>query len=337
MKVLTIIVPCFNVEKYLHKTLQSFICKEDYMKQLEVLIINDGSTDGTESVANEFVSAHPSTFSLLNKPNGGHGSTINSGLRLATGKYTKIIDGDDWAEEGSVPALIDELKKTDVDAVLTNYKTFNMVTEEVIPYPFPKTYTAYGNELSWPEHIPAVPHFTLCTACFNTQYLKSLDFTLQENTFYVDEEYIFFTLSNIKTWKYTNIYLYVYLIGNTQQSISIKNRIGRLDHYHRVICRLVEYVRSHTNVRTDRPYCLDRLVTLVTTYYLLCLIYHPDREIGKHLAAELHKNISDIQELRAKSNRKYKVFLIMHNIHISGNMYDCLSNCKMLKFLHAKY
>lgn len=94
-KILTISIAAYNVEKYLPKTLESLVIPE-IMDQLEVLIINDGSQDKTGQIAEEYVVKYPATFYLVNKENGGWGSTVNTSAQLATGKYYKLLDGDDF-------------------------------------------------------------------------------------------------------------------------------------------------------------------------------------------------------------------------------------------------
>ena len=90
-KVITFIVPAYNVEQYLDKCLSSFICPS-VMKKIEVIVINDGSTDRTESLAQRYANSHPDSFAVINQKNGGHGSVINLGSQLAKGRYFKVID-----------------------------------------------------------------------------------------------------------------------------------------------------------------------------------------------------------------------------------------------------
>ena len=97
MKILTISVAAYNVEKTLDKTLESFNDARVY-NDLEVLIVDDGSKDNTKLVAQKYEKIAPQTFKYVEKENGGHGSTINKGISLATGKYFKVIDGDDWVD-----------------------------------------------------------------------------------------------------------------------------------------------------------------------------------------------------------------------------------------------
>ena len=129
MKHLSVAVPCYNVEKYLHKCLDSF--SDDRLRQdLEVLIIDDGSTDSTAEIAREYVERYPDIFRLIQKENGGHGSAVNAGIANATGRYFRIVDGDDWVHTDNLIALIGLLKDTETDLVVDQKTKVDMTTEK---------------------------------------------------------------------------------------------------------------------------------------------------------------------------------------------------------------
>lgn len=88
-KILTIIIPTYNMEKYLRRCLDSLIIDEEGMKQLEVLVINDGSKDSSSQIAHEYQDKYPDTYRVIDKENGNYGSCINIGLKEAKGKYVK--------------------------------------------------------------------------------------------------------------------------------------------------------------------------------------------------------------------------------------------------------
>ena len=90
-KVISFIIPSYNVETYIKTCLDSFVTEESQMKQLEVIIVDDGSGDRTGEIANAYVEKYPDTFRLLQKENGGHGSAINAGSRAAIGKFVKVM------------------------------------------------------------------------------------------------------------------------------------------------------------------------------------------------------------------------------------------------------
>ena len=92
-KVLTVIVPVYNMEKYIRQCLESLVIGE-VLDRIEVLVVLDGSKDGSAEIAYEFVEQYPDTFRIIYKANGGHGSAINTGLMMASGEYVKILDSD---------------------------------------------------------------------------------------------------------------------------------------------------------------------------------------------------------------------------------------------------
>ena len=96
-KILTITIPSYNVEPYMNEVLPTFL-DPAVMDKIEILIVNDGSKDGTAALGKEYEAKYPGVITLVDKENGGHGSTINKGIELATGKYFKVVDGDDWVD-----------------------------------------------------------------------------------------------------------------------------------------------------------------------------------------------------------------------------------------------
>ena len=90
MKLLTVSIAAYHVEDYLRETLDSFLIPE-VTDQLEVLIVNDGSGEGVNEIAREYQTNYPDVFRLIDKENGGHGSTVNRGIEEAAGKYFKTV------------------------------------------------------------------------------------------------------------------------------------------------------------------------------------------------------------------------------------------------------
>ena len=96
-KILTITVPAYNVEMYLDSILPTFL-DDQILDVIEIFIVNDGSEDKTKEIGQRYVDQYPGIVYLIDKENGGHGSAINKGIELATGKYFKVVDGDDWVD-----------------------------------------------------------------------------------------------------------------------------------------------------------------------------------------------------------------------------------------------
>lgn len=150
-KLLSIVVPTYNVEKYLRKCLESF-CMEGVQDKLEVLVINDGSTDSSVDIAGEYAGKYPGIFRIINKENGGHGSTINCGILEAKGKYFKVVDSDDWVDKEAFCKLFEYLGKCNSDVVYTNFhhvddRTGKKTVEFASPFPD----VEYGREYHFSE------------------------------------------------------------------------------------------------------------------------------------------------------------------------------------------
>ena len=108
MKYLTIVIPSYNSERFILNCLNSLCIGKDEL--LDVIVINDGSTDRTSELAHEFAKSH-SFVRVVDKPNGGHGSGINKGLELAEGLYFKVLDSDDFLDKEGFIYLLDTIER----------------------------------------------------------------------------------------------------------------------------------------------------------------------------------------------------------------------------------
>ena len=107
MKYITFTVPCYNSQDYMKRCIDSLLPGGD---DVEIIIVDDGSTDATGKIADEYEACYPGIVRAVHKRNGGHGSGVNAGLRLATGTYFKVVDSDDWLEEGAYARLLGRIK-----------------------------------------------------------------------------------------------------------------------------------------------------------------------------------------------------------------------------------
>lgn len=225
-KLLTIIVPAYNMQRYINRCLDA-ITHEVTRKYLEILIINDGSNDNTRDIANFYADKYPSNVKLVNKENGGHGSCINKGIELATGKYIKLVDSDDFLDAEALLKHVLYLKNCDDDMVLTDYNRFydDRRIEHVsyqdrldpgITYTPSQFYTALRKD----RYFTSYAHMHSIT--YKTDLLKKQNIKITENSPYVDQEYITLPLAEVESISYQPIYLYHYFIGRPGQSVDPK-------------------------------------------------------------------------------------------------------------------
>lgn len=112
MDLISIIVPVYNVEKYLEHCLNSII-NQTY-KNLEIILVNDGSTDNSLEICESF-KQKDSRIKIITKGNGGLSSARNEGLKIAKGNYISFVDSDDWIDADFIKALYNNLISTDSD------------------------------------------------------------------------------------------------------------------------------------------------------------------------------------------------------------------------------
>ena len=220
MKLLTITVPCYNSRDYMEKCIDSLLAGGD---RVEILIINDGSTDTTGQIADSYAQRYPSIVRVIHQENGGHGEGINQGLTHATGLYFKVVDSDDCLSE-DLPAFLDLLESYEsqggVDLLTTNY--FYAHTDgkgdRSICY---KNVLPEGKRFTWEETRRFAPHqlLTIHSSTFRTETMRKFSSPLPKHTFYEDNLMVCQVLPGVQTMAYANMDLYRYTIGRPGQSV----------------------------------------------------------------------------------------------------------------------
>lgn len=165
MALIDIIVPIYNVEKYVEKTLSSL--SKQSLSDIRVLCIDDGSSDNSKGVVLSFCEKD-SRFSYFHKENGGLSSARNFGLEKVEAPYVMFIDGDDFCEVDMAKACYEELINSDSDIVIFNYYQYYLVDnkqEEIISPIKPGVYSLEKN----PEIL-----FLTANAAWNKCYKTSL-------------------------------------------------------------------------------------------------------------------------------------------------------------------
>ena len=130
-KILSVIVPAYNVEKYIEKCLDSFE-QIERKSDVEVIVVDDGSSDQTAVIARQYCERYPDIFYVYTKENGGHGSAINYGLKYVTGKYFKVVDADDWVDSKEMEQFLDYMEKNEVDVIASNFVCIQDETYKVL-------------------------------------------------------------------------------------------------------------------------------------------------------------------------------------------------------------
>lgn len=242
-KVLTVSVAAYNAAGDLPRCLESML-QTEVAQKLEIIVVNDGSKDDTADVARKYVNQYPDIVKLVDKENGGHGSTINTSIPLATGRYYKIVDSDDWVEKEGFERLVETLEKAEADLVLNPYLIMKPghFDAPILATPFRKP-PQYGKQYraeDISDIVIAMHAFT-----FKTDIVRKMGPVISEHCFYVDVEYTLFPFAYVKSYLCLEHPVYCYLLGTATQSMNMNNMIRRRDQHLHVVQRLILHHQEH--------------------------------------------------------------------------------------------
>lgn len=206
-KILTVVVPTYNMEKYLDKCLSSLIIDDEGMQLLEVLVINDGSKDRSSEIAHSYETRYPGTFRVVDKENGNYGSCINRGISEARGKYFRILDADDYYCTEAFQSFITGLKSVNADMIVTPMHFFGEKDDYYVSVPSEVTRDCVFNitDIS-PDSIPLRMH----SITFRHQVLINTGLQLSTGVSYTDTEFCFLPLQYTTTVVYKDEAVYNY-------------------------------------------------------------------------------------------------------------------------------
>ncbi len=227
MKTLTFLVPCYNVSDCVGRCMDSML-DDDIVNDIEILLINDGSTDDTLAVLQDYERRYPTVVRVIDKANGGWGTAINIGIREAKGKYIKEVDADDWVCSEELPAYIAFLKENDIDYIATEYTEYFKADDKHIRHSYKEE--IYDKQISlndfW-EHHPTAWDFPIHAITYRTQMLQDAGIKVGER-YYGDIEYNLYPLPHVQTICVLPYNVTVYFRGSDGQSTST---VGYAKHY----------------------------------------------------------------------------------------------------------
>ena len=223
---LSVLIPVFNAEPFLRRCLNSV--KKQTLKDLEIICINDGSTDGSLKILQEYAKNDP-RFQILDKPNSGYGDSLNQALDRATGDYIAIVEPDDYLELDMFAYLIQKARETDADIAKASFFNYYGRTGKNIPeilFPpkfFTKNHYLPDDYLLNPRENPAIflTSPTIWSAIYRRDMLekKHIRFLPTPGASYQDIGFAFKTFAAAEKVYFTNHPLYHYRRDNATSSV----------------------------------------------------------------------------------------------------------------------
>ena len=231
-KLLTIAIPCYNSQDYLARAMKSVLIGDN---RIEILIVDDGSTDTTPQLADQYAKKYSDIVRVIHKENGGHGDAVMTGLANAAGKYYKVLDSDDWLNRRALAAVMNFIAENETmdnsfDMIISDYVYEKLGKKHkkrigyrgVMPVRTPFTWDKLGKFMPWQNIL-------MHSVIYRTQLLKKTGIKLPKHAFYVDNIYVYHPLPYVKKVYYLDVDLYHYVIGRSDQSVNEKVMMGRID------------------------------------------------------------------------------------------------------------
>lgn len=233
-KTLTFVVPAYNMTEYLERCIMSLIAAKRN-DDIEVLIVDDGSSDGTLEMAQKFEARYPGIVRAIHQENKGHGGAVNTGIAAASGMYVKVVDADDWVGPESLEQVMavlrEEADSTEpIDMLVTNYVYDKVGKRNKHVVNFRHAMKA-GERLAWNDlgHFGLAEYILMHALTYRTAVVRESGMQLPEHTFYVDFIYAYQPFPWVKTMKYLDTPFYHYFIGRDGQSVQTDVMIRRVD------------------------------------------------------------------------------------------------------------
>ena len=244
MKLLTIAVPCYNSQDYMENCISSLVVGGD---EVEVLIVDDGSSDNTAVIADRLEAEYPGIVRAIHQPNKGHGGAVNTGIENASGLYFKVVDSDDKVKASAFKSILDKLRENQdaeekIDLLISNfvYDKEGQARKKVMEY---RKVLPVGRMFSWDEakRFRKGQYILMHSVIYRTELLRQCGLRLPEHCFYVDNIYVFNPMPSVKNIYYLDVNFYYYFIGRDDQSVNEEVMIGRLDQQARVNRIMFDY------------------------------------------------------------------------------------------------
>ena len=179
MKTVSVIVPAYNVEKYIGKCLDSLVSQT--LENMEIIVVNDASTDSTQKIVDTYVGKYPNLITSYTKPNGGIADVRNFALTKVTGEYFGFLDSDDFAEKEMFETLYLRAKEQDADIVSSNF---------FWQYPN-KTLIGYDGPYNGKKDMLVKSMATLWSKIYKTDFVKNLNISFPKGYRYEDVFFLY--------------------------------------------------------------------------------------------------------------------------------------------------
>ncbi len=229
MKKLSIVVPVYKVEKYIHACLESVFRQGISDEDFEVIIVNDGTPDRSIDLIEDIIKEHKNII-LINQHNQGLSVSRNNGIGIANGRYIIFLDSDDLLADGSLNPLIEIASQTEVDLITADFKRMddeeiNNNKDALISQPNSIIEKTTGRSLFMEDFNPKECY--VWRVIYRTEFLRTNNIYFVPGICYEDMPFIHECYLKANRCLKTHYLLYLYRVGHSSITSSINKKTGK--------------------------------------------------------------------------------------------------------------
>lgn len=268
-KIITIVVPTYNMEDYLCRCIESLIVNDtDILQKIEVLVVIDGATDHSSEIAHCYQDKYPSIVKVIDKENGNYGSCVNRGLQEAKGKYIKIVDADDWVETDEFSKLVGKLSSIDVDLVITDFRRVDQNGNVL----YTSNYSPTKSGIIDAKDLASQPCMQMHALTYRTQLLREHHYVQTTGISYTDTEWAVIPMLYVRQFAYLPYQVYSYLVGRDGQTMDNSVIVKRCSHFVKTFTKIIEWLKNENIGNIENTYSYKKLhESVVFLYYTILL------------------------------------------------------------------
>ena len=214
MKTISIVMPVYNTEIYLEKSIQSVLAQDIGQENFILIAINDGSTDRSIEILNSYEKKYPNCIRVIDQKNQGVGKARNVGIELASSKYISFLDSDDYYDVDFLKKHVEKAEETNADVVISGFRRITSEGEILRKYVpnSPQRYTKYSTMTSW-------------NRIHRLEFLKKDNILFFENTFVEDTPFSLSVIAQGAKYEFIDYIGYNWLF-NPESFSSTKLQVG---------------------------------------------------------------------------------------------------------------
>lgn len=283
---ISIIVPVYNAEKYLKKCLDSLV--NQTKKELEFILINDGSTDKSEEIIKTYKDKRIKYFKNKNQ---GIGKTRNFGIEKATGKYIMFLDSDDYFSNDACEILYKTAEKEKADLIVFDY--YRVEKENLNEV---KIESFNATNIKDDPNLLLKINLGPCNKIYKSDLIKNNDIKFEENLKYEDTLFVVKAIYKAKKIIKLNKCLHYYIIHEKSETTVRDKKVFD-------ILKIVDKIRTYLKNDELMKDSVDKLTVKILTNYTIQQRYQSDKKLAMKFIDEVFKYLE--KEIPDYKNNKY--------------------------------